>query len=82
MCKMKLGEWEVERGWSGVRMDTGGGQEESTSLGLSVGKGLHCTRMQYSAPAQPGATRPCCLWLKNTENQLDGKERCELPSKL
>ena len=25
MCKMKLGEWEVERGWSGVRMDMGGG---------------------------------------------------------
>ena len=26
MCKMKLGEWEVEGGWSGGRMDTGEGR--------------------------------------------------------
>lgn len=55
---------------------------ESTPLDLSIGKGLHCTKMHCSAPAQPGATQPCCLWLKHTENQLGGKERCELPSKL
>ena len=35
MYKMKLGEWEVERGWSGVRMDTGGAVE-STPLDLCI----------------------------------------------